>query len=356
MVKLFIMNTFSAGNTRLFSLVTFTVFVLAFTVVVVVGSVDVSRVYAQSGSDNISNVSGTNTINAGVANGAWLSNLQLFVGDQFNIKTAFQNSAGFDLIVRATFFDNSNEIGSQTLDIRNGKLIEISHKAVAEYGDHRYSIEIEVFKKVNSNNGSDDSTDLTTTNSQIDADVLFSQKVKTLAIFIDEDTDGDDVGNIDDDDDDNDGVSDAEDDDPLSPPATATEEVLDKIQNNTSGIFKSINNFTEDTYENLSQKVEAVKSEIETLESEAREIAGIKSDPVANSGSELTIVTSEQSDRLDEINRRKNLKYGQLALLSTASTLFSNAWIFWIGIIILSYLIFLSLRKIVKKLFRKSYE
>lgn len=281
--------------------------------------------------------------NAGIVRGAWLSQLPVFTDDNFQVKTAFQNNSGFDIVGSVTFFDNDDEIDNKSFDVKNGKLIEISTDITGDRGTHQYSIEIDVYKKVNDGN-----------DTETEGDLLFNQTANTFEIFIDDDTDGDNIGNIDDEDDDNDGVIDTEDEDPLNPPPDPTEEVIEKVKENATNVFEKVNNFTDNVHTSIQEKTETLRDEIKELDDRTEEINTARSG--VTSGSELTILTSDQKSELDEIKKIKNIKKGQLALLNFGSFMSANTWFFWIGIIIISYFIFLFLRKMVRKLFRNSYE
>jgi hypothetical protein len=281
-------------------------------------------------------------INAGIATGAWLSQLPIFVDDEFEIKTAFQNNAGFDIYARATFFANNAELDSEDFRVRDGALVEISHRTKGEYGNHQFSIDIDVYKLADNSSEED-------ANVQLDGDLLFSQTANTLEIFIDNDNDNDGVGDEEDDDDDNDGIPDTEDEDPLNPPVDPADQAINNITENTTVVIENVNSFGEGVHNSLQARADAVRAEITALEEREEKIRSYKI-----SGDELVVLTAEQDEELKDIVFQKNLKYGQLAALNTTATVFANPWLFWLGILIILYLIYKFLRKIFGRDSRRS--
>jgi hypothetical protein len=273
---------------------------------------------------NFNLVNAETNINAGIANGVWFSKYPIFEGETFFIKTAFQNNSGNSISGTANFSTEEKEIGEIAFDVSDGKLIELSHEYTADYGNHKFYIQIKTEND------------------------LINQTVNSFEIFIDSDTDNDGVGNNDDEDDDNDGIVDDEDDEPLvynlkrdsNSAATSTaDETIEKIQEKTKSFFAGINNFTNGVHYSLESKIEKVQSEIEEINNEKNK---------KQSGEELVVVTAEDNPDYN-ISESKNAKYLQIALLASASVLFGNKWLFYIGVFLIIFFVSrFVIRKIIK--------
>jgi hypothetical protein len=282
-------------------------------------------------------------VNAGIASGVWFSEFPFFDGQEVSVKTAFQNNSGETIFGTATFYEENSEIGTLEFNVATGKLIELSHKFTASYGDKTFSVSIDT-----------------------EGDVV-SQTARSYEIFIDLDTDGDGVGNEEDLDDDGDGINDSEDSEPLvynkpdsgvgslierfnssnTNKSTSSPQTLSQVQESTKNFFSSLNNFTDKINERIEDKISEVQEELEEIEKaeradETEELIVVEG--LAKSNSTSTNVSGENSIA------GKNTKYLQLALLSASAVLFGNKWLFYTGVVII---LFFTIRFIIRKFKRR---
>tara|TARA_B100000745_G_scaffold290251_2_gene229033 strand:+ start:2759 stop:3817 length:1059 start_codon:yes stop_codon:yes gene_type:complete len=132
--------------------------------------------------------------NAGFVQGLWYSQETFFVDDTVRIYVAIRNNTGSDLTGTVEFFDNDERIGRSTVSALDGRIIESWVDWEPDYGEHRISASISKIEL----HTVGETTEAIEVRSSLAEDVL----------FVDVDTDGDDVGNKNDIDDDGDGISD----------------------------------------------------------------------------------------------------------------------------------------------------
>ncbi|PIR98573.1 MAG: hypothetical protein COT88_00910 [Candidatus Colwellbacteria bacterium CG10_big_fil_rev_8_21_14_0_10_41_28] len=130
------------------------------------------------------------TYNAGFITGIWLSKTPIFVGQTVRIYTAVQNHSGFDIDGSVKFVIDGEDIDARGVSAVNDRIIEVWTDHIFDYGNH--TIEARFI---------DPSIDSGST-------VSLNNDLINLKIFVDTDTDGDEIGDVTDEDDDNDGVSD----------------------------------------------------------------------------------------------------------------------------------------------------
>jgi hypothetical protein len=148
-----------------------------------------------------------NPLNAGFVSGLWYSQIPFFAGDKIRIYTAIQNRSGFDITGKVQFFNQAQVIGEADFSALNGRLIEVWTDWTASEGNHRLWAKITEAKK-------------SEIGQEPEAISLIFDSSPPNEVFVDLDTDGDQIGNQQDLDDDNDGLSDeaelAQGSDPLS--------------------------------------------------------------------------------------------------------------------------------------------
>lgn len=134
--------------------------------------------------------------NAGFVQGLWYSSETIFVKKPVRIYVAIRNNTGSDLTGTVEFFDGDTRIDKKNVQALNGRIIETWADWTPTYGSHTLH------------------TNLTRTElSTVGSSTQSIETVSALAedvLFVDYDTDNDNVGNKDDSDDDGDGISDAQ--------------------------------------------------------------------------------------------------------------------------------------------------
>jgi hypothetical protein len=133
-------------------------------------------------------------LNVGIVKGLWYSQLDFFQGDSIRVYTALQNYSSDPIKGVADFYDNDELFASEEFSATPGRLLEIWADYSASYGAHDFKIIVrEAYTDPD-----EGEPELIISNSTLAQDT----------VFVDLDTDGDDVGNQQDSDDDGDGFSD----------------------------------------------------------------------------------------------------------------------------------------------------
>lgn len=170
------------------------------------------------------------TINAGFVQGLWFSSQPIFAGDTVRVYVAIRNNTEAELKGRVSFYDNDTRFSRMNVSALDGRIVEGWADWTATYGEHSIS------------------ADLT----QIEIDYIdegaqtasVTAALAEAVIFIDNDTDGDDVGDMVDTDDDGDGVSDKDEKlvgtDPLVYDEPESEEAEESTEDNTGDDEKSV--------------------------------------------------------------------------------------------------------------------
>lgn len=159
----------------------------------------------------------THASNAGIVRGLWYSEEVFFTGEPVRIYVAVRNNTGADLSGTVEFFVNDEKIERKNIDALDGRIVESWADWNPKYGTSTITATLS-------------RTELSTTASGTKAVEVISALAED-EIFVDQDTDKDDIGNLTDPDDDNDGISDSEEieneTDPLDPnsPAPESEEL-----------------------------------------------------------------------------------------------------------------------------------
>ena len=135
--------------------------------------------------------------NAGFVNGLWFSRSPFFAGETVRLYAALQNNSSFDIKGKAVFFDKNEKMGESAFSVVNGRLLEVWTDWRVTEGNHAISVSITEAFKVEVGQ---DPESITLTFAS------FTQE----PLMVDNDTDGDRIGDKSDTDDDNDGLSDRE--------------------------------------------------------------------------------------------------------------------------------------------------
>jgi len=141
-------------------------------------------------------VSFAQSANVGIVTGIWFSEEVFFGGDAIRVYTAVHNNSGQDIEGNVEFFDNEISIGQKDFAALNGRVVEVWIDTVVTEGEHDYSVII--------------------TEAQINKpgqapEVITPRSVNSSdVIIVENDNDGDNIGDREDLDDDNDGFSDEE--------------------------------------------------------------------------------------------------------------------------------------------------
>ena len=203
------------------------------------------------------NVQDQSNVNAGLVSGLWFSEESFFAGDDIRVYAAFQNQSDFDLEGVLSLEVDGEEVGSSDFTVLSERLIELWIDWEVPQGDQKISLKIKKLFK---------STPDGLEEIEVDEDdsVLATEK-----FFVDVDTDGDGIGNLDDIDDDGDrlldekeielgtdplnrdtdgdGVIDGSDTEPLVPADEVLDEGLHVDQSEEPSTIKNIADKTKDT-------------------------------------------------------------------------------------------------------------
>jgi len=178
-------------------------------------------------------------VNAGLVSGIWYSKLPFFAGETVRIYTAIQNNSGTDVKGKVQFLKNEELIEETPFSALRGGLVRVWADWKAQQGNYKILAKIvEATPPVSS-----------------------SFAVAQSEVFVDQDTDKDQVGNIQDNDDDNDGLTDEKEailgTDPLNPDTKKEPKAGEKIY---SGLEEQIDSLVETVTEKLaSYKEERTK-------------------------------------------------------------------------------------------------
>lgn len=124
-------------------------------------------------------------INAGFVSGIWYSKFPFFSGEDIKIYSAVQNYSGSSISGKVFLYDFNDLIGETNFLVGNKEVIDVGINWTATQGSHNFRLEII----------GDDGE-------------LISNSLTGRDVFVDLDTDRDEIGNREDLDDDNDGLSD----------------------------------------------------------------------------------------------------------------------------------------------------
>ena len=139
--------------------------------------------------------------NAGIVQGLWYDQETFFVGDAVRVYVAVRNNSGADLSGTIEFFVNGERIERNNIDALDGRIVESWGDWEPQYGTSTISATLS-------------RTEISSTASGTEA-VTVTSALAEDTIFVDRDTDGDNIGNVTDEDDDGDGIVDTEDTEPL---------------------------------------------------------------------------------------------------------------------------------------------
>lgn len=134
--------------------------------------------------------------NAGIVRGLWYDQDSFFEGDTVRIYVAVRNNTGADLSGAVEFYVNGERIERNFIDALNGRIIESWADWSPSYGTSSISASL--------------------TRTEISSSAEGTEAISVVSalaedtIFVDYDTDGDNIGNQQDKDDDGDGVSDTD--------------------------------------------------------------------------------------------------------------------------------------------------
>jgi len=158
--------------------------------------------------------------NAGIVQGLWYGTEKFFAGENARMYIAIRNNTGSDLTGTVDFYDNEKKLDRKQVQALNGRIIESWADWTPTYGTHTVSA---ILSRI-------ELTAIGTSTQEIEV-------VSALAkdtIFVDNDTDKDGIGNIEDADDDNDEISDLQEKlnatNPLVPDAPVPKETAQDIR------------------------------------------------------------------------------------------------------------------------------
>ena len=134
--------------------------------------------------------------NFGFIQGLWYMHEPVFAEQNNRIYVAFRNSSPHDATGVVRFFDNGKRMGSSEIHVLSGRLIEAWVDWKPTYGSHSIHAEIHEMQ-FHKTDGTIESVSV--------SDIIAEQ-----VIFIDTDSDHDNIGDTSDIDDDNDGITDSD--------------------------------------------------------------------------------------------------------------------------------------------------
>jgi hypothetical protein len=243
--------------------------------------------------------------NAGIIpSNIWFSEESFFADDQIRIYTIIYNESSSDLSGTLTFFDADSPIDSVQFSIAKNRVQDIWIDWIATGGDHDVSASITEAKA-------------STPGGETTTVALQNNKTGSRKKFVDLDTDGDKVGNLEDPDDDGDGLSDEEElrlgTDPLKAdtdgdglkdgedpnPMVKNESVSSESSSNQfsavtnkipSGITKTVqpifentNAFRESQIPKIEARINELEKEIELARKQGKEAVTLKSKTATSS-------------------------------------------------------------------------
>ncbi len=203
--------------------------------------------------------------NIGLVDGIWLSNTNLFAGDETFINAVVFNNSEVDIAGIVIFYDNDKEFFQKKIVVKKNtlELIKAPHTVIV--GTSYFTASISNVIKLKNN--------------QEVKEIILKNKFElgTKKIEIDFDTDGDNIGNIKDLDDDNDGYSDKKEiekgSNPLEKNSTPEnieksniEKMAEKVKITSSAILTRAEIFRKNTADIIEQEIkEQEKKNIQQL-------------------------------------------------------------------------------------------
>lgn len=156
--------------------------------------------------------------NAGIVDGLWFAEEQVFAEDPTRVYVAIRNNTGSDLTGIVEFFDGEKKIGRKNVQALDGRIIESWTDWTPQYGEHTLKATL---TRIELHQVGEETKEI---------EVVSALAQRTL--FVDRDTDDDGIGNEEDGDDDGDGISDVQEKengtDPLVENAQEEEDTSDK--------------------------------------------------------------------------------------------------------------------------------
>ncbi len=270
----------------------------------------------------------------------WFDREPFFSGEEVRIYTTLANSSSADFKGSVEFYDGDAVIDSADVTLeRNGGFQVVWVDWTPTEGDHSVGVKIV------------DAT-LTPPGGEPESVVYENNNTYSQDRFIDTDTDGDGVGNIEDLDDDNDNILDSEDEEPLI--ATIyddKEESLKKdLEEKSTEIVSKLGEFASSTSPKIATAVEKTIDAIE--EFRVTQSKNIK-EKIQETKKKIDKEKASLEDGyLDETGeKKKNAPFNQLQLLAltTAGYTLSNKIVFYITGVFILYFI---LKKIIPWIYR----
>lgn len=134
-------------------------------------------------------------LNAGFVQGLWYSKTPFFAGETVRMYTAIQNNSGFDIQGTVEFLVNETRVGESSFSAINGRIIEVWTDWNVTQGNNSVAANIKEAFKVEIGKDPEPIS-------------LGAALLGVNHVFADEDTDQDNIGNLEDTDDDNDLLTD----------------------------------------------------------------------------------------------------------------------------------------------------
>ncbi len=258
----------------------------------------------------------TEKTNAGFVNGIWFSKLPFFADETVRIYVAFQNQSGNDITGKIEFYDNGKRVDSKEFSALSSRLVEGWSDFAASYGNHKISVKLADVKKTTTSGGSENI-------------IIDPNTVEYNEIFVDYDTDNDEIGNKDDTDDDDDGFSDKEEDDADTDPLNKKDypkkssggddndnddskvlgvQFVNSVKDAADNTVASINTGADSLNEKIKNKIGSIENELNDLKNKNN---GIKQ-TILEGRAEITAPAETK-----QLSRKIALKTGELYFFKT---------------------------------------
>ena len=178
--------------------------------------------------------------NAGIVKGLWYDQEVFFAGEPIRVYVAVRNNTGADLSGAVEFYVNGERIERNFIDALDGRIVESWADWTPNYGTSTVSASLS-------------RTEISSTASGTKS-VTLTSTIAEDVIFLDYDTDKDDIGNLEDNDDDNDGISDSEEKERGTDPLRYDEpEKADAAEDESGGETAALPNLNPETPQGLEQ-------------------------------------------------------------------------------------------------------
>ncbi|MEX0651914.1 MAG: thrombospondin type 3 repeat-containing protein [Candidatus Paceibacterota bacterium] len=261
----------------------------------------------------------------------WFDREPFFAGDVVRVYTTLANSSNRDFKGVVTFYDGDASFGSSEVTLeRNGGFQVLWADWTPQTGEQRIGVGI--------------TEAVLTAQDGTSETVTYQKNEKTLARFIDRDTDSDGIGDREDTDDDNDGIPDSEDAEPLVKKSNDTEgtaqgDLRGNLEDKSTEVVTKIGEIASSTTPKIIAGVEKTFTALEDFRTTQSDAIYRKLKEVQNTLVENDIAVGSSSPEVEKGKKSGPFDHIQLLALTTAGYTLSHKIAFYLAGLFLLYIV-----------------